>query len=112
MSMFCCIFMIHAFKSSIGLSMSMFCCIFRIRAFKSSIEWTFPSDHVVEKERDFKLMIEVNNLINSDSSIFLPVSIFSDERGSPGDIGVHPCIRLTPEILTLEIFAQITKTKA
>ncbi|KAL7616583.1 hypothetical protein Lser_V15G00360 [Lactuca serriola] len=97
----------------------------------ASINWVRDRglDHAVEKERDLKPMIEVKNLINSEPSKSLPLSIISDKRASlgipirsidfirkypsvfqeflPGGIGIHPHIKLTPEILTLDTEEQL-----
>ncbi|KAK9048244.1 hypothetical protein SSX86_032793 [Deinandra increscens subsp. villosa] len=92
----------------------------------SSINWVRDRalDHAVEKERDLKPMINVKNLINSEPSKSLPLSIISNQRSSlgiptrpidfirkypsvfqeflPGGIGIDPHIKLTPETLTLD----------
>lgn len=97
----------------------------------TSINWVRDRglDHAVEKERDLKPMIEVKNLINSEPSKSLPLSIISDKRASlgipirsidfirkypsvfeeflPGGIGIHPHIKLTPEILSLDAEEQL-----
>ena len=86
-------------------------------------------DHIVEKERDLKPIIEVKNLINSEPSKSLPLSVVSDERHSlgiliisldfiqkypsvfeeflPGGIGINPHIKLTLEILALDAEEQL-----
>ncbi|KAI3733152.1 hypothetical protein L1987_64370 [Smallanthus sonchifolius] len=97
----------------------------------SSINWVRDRalDHAVEKERDLKPMINVKNLINSEPSKSLPLSIISDKRSAlgiptrpidfirkypsvfheffPGGIGIHPHVKLTPETLTLDAEEQI-----
>ncbi|KAL4559182.1 hypothetical protein LXL04_031316 [Taraxacum kok-saghyz] len=97
----------------------------------ASINWVRDRglDHAVEKERDLKPMIEVKNLIISEPSKSLPLSIISDKRTSlgipirsidfirkypsvfeeflPGGIGIHPHIKLTPEILALDAEEQL-----
>ncbi|KAL8196734.1 hypothetical protein R6Q57_024497 [Mikania cordata] len=97
----------------------------------SSIKWVRDRalDHAVEKERDLKPMINVKNLINSEPSKSLPISIISNQRSSlgiptrpidfirkypsvfqefhPGGIGIHPHVKLTPETLTLDAEEQL-----
>ncbi|KAK1436453.1 hypothetical protein QVD17_02233 [Tagetes erecta] len=97
----------------------------------STINWVRDRalDHAVEKERDLKPLINLKNLINSEPSKSLPLSINSDNRSSlciptrpidfirkypsvfdeflPGGIAIHPHIKLTPETLTLDAEEQI-----
>ncbi|XP_076891196.1 uncharacterized protein LOC143542511 [Bidens hawaiensis] len=97
----------------------------------SSINWVRDRalDHAVEKERDLKPMINLKNLINSEPSKSLPLSIISDQRSSlcitnrpidfirkypsvfqeylPAGIQIHPHVKLTPETLTLDADEQI-----
>ncbi|KAJ9560377.1 hypothetical protein OSB04_005537 [Centaurea solstitialis] len=92
----------------------------------TSINWVRDRalDHAVEKERDLKPMINLKNLLISEPSKSLPISIISDKRSSlgipirpmdfirkypsvfqeflPGGLGIHPHVKLTPETLTLD----------
>lgn len=74
-------------------------------------------------------MLNVKNLLNSEPSKSLPISIISDKRASlgipirpidfirkypsvfqeflPGGLGIHPHVKLTPEILTLDAEEQL-----
>nr|XP_043627677.1 protein WHAT'S THIS FACTOR 9, mitochondrial-like [Erigeron canadensis] len=93
----------------------------------SSINWVRDRalDHAVEKERDLKPMINIKNLLISEPSKSLPISIISDKKTSlglsniirpiefirkypsvfqeylPGGIGVHPHVKLTQETLDI-----------
>ncbi|RVW91916.1 Protein WHAT'S THIS FACTOR 1-like [Vitis vinifera] len=55
-------------------------------------------EHAVEKERSLKPMLNIKNLIKSEPSKF--PSIF--EEFLPGGIKIHPHVRLTPEVLSLD----------
>ncbi|KVH98731.1 protein WHAT'S THIS FACTOR 1-like [Cynara cardunculus var. scolymus] len=97
----------------------------------TSINWVRDRalDHAVEKERDLKPMLNVKNLLTSEPSKSLPISVISDKRASlgipvrpidfirkypsvfqeflPGGLGIHPHVKLTPEILTLDAEEQL-----
>lgn len=84
---------------------------------------------MVEKEKDLKPMLNLKNFIKSDPSKSLPLSSIVDSKEKlaipyrpiefirkypsifeeyfPGNIGIHPHVRLTPEILSLDTEEQL-----
>ncbi|KAJ4849523.1 hypothetical protein Tsubulata_021106 [Turnera subulata] len=87
-------------------------------------------DHVVEREKHLKPVLNIKNLIKAEPSKSLPISIISQHRTSlsiptrpiefirrypsvfeehlPGGIaGVHPHIKLTPQVLDLDAEEQL-----
>ncbi|OMO81844.1 hypothetical protein COLO4_23406 [Corchorus olitorius] len=81
-------------------------------------------DHAVEREKNLRPLLDVKNLIKSEPSKSLPITIISQQRDSlkipcrpiefirkypsvfqeflPGGIGIHPHIKLTPEVLDID----------
>ncbi|OMO53234.1 hypothetical protein CCACVL1_28793 [Corchorus capsularis] len=81
-------------------------------------------DHAVEREKNLRSLLGVKNLIKSEPSKSLPITIISQHRDSlkipcrpiefirkypsvfqeflPGGIGIHPHIKLTPEVLDID----------
>lgn len=81
-------------------------------------------DHAVERERNLKPVLNLKNLIKSEPSKSLPLSIISQSRDSlkipirpiefirkfpsvfeeflPGGIGIQPHVKLTPEVLNYD----------
>ncbi|KAJ0024585.1 hypothetical protein Pint_07770 [Pistacia integerrima] len=81
-------------------------------------------DHAVEREKNLKPLLNIKNLIKSEPSKSLPISIITKQKDSlkipfrpidfvrkypsifqeffPGNIGVQPHIKLTPEVLNLD----------
>ncbi|KAH7524920.1 hypothetical protein FEM48_Zijuj06G0170500 [Ziziphus jujuba var. spinosa] len=86
-------------------------------------------DHAVEKEKHLKPIINIKNLIKSEPSKSLPISIITQNRHSlsiptrpidfirrypsvfeefrPGGIGIHPHVRLTAGVLDLDSEEQL-----
>ncbi|KAG7940798.1 hypothetical protein I3843_16G004600 [Carya illinoinensis] len=86
-------------------------------------------DHVVEREKNLRPLLNLKNFIKSEPSKSVPVSIITQNRDSlqipvrsidfirkypsvfeeflPGGIGIHPHIRLTPEVLNLDAEEQL-----
>ncbi|KAK6939783.1 Plant organelle RNA recognition domain [Dillenia turbinata] len=86
-------------------------------------------DHAVEKENNLKPLIATKNLIKSEPSKSIPLSIIADNKLSlgipfrpidfirrypsvfieflPGNVGIHPHIRLTDEVLSLDAEEQL-----
>ncbi|XP_057973318.1 protein WHAT'S THIS FACTOR 9, mitochondrial [Malania oleifera] len=102
------------------------------RAFvDATIKWVRDRglDHAVEKEKNLRPVINLKNLIKSEPSKSLPFSIIADKKDYlgipirvvdfvrryrsvfeeflPGGIGVHPRIRLTPQVLELDSEEQL-----
>ncbi|XP_022730256.1 protein ROOT PRIMORDIUM DEFECTIVE 1 [Durio zibethinus] len=81
-------------------------------------------DHAVEREKNLRPLLNVKNLIKLEPSKSLPISIISQHKDSlripsrpiefirkypsvfqeflPGGIGIHPHIKLTPEVLDID----------
>uniref|UniRef100_A0A2N9J3S5 PORR domain-containing protein n=1 Tax=Fagus sylvatica TaxID=28930 RepID=A0A2N9J3S5_FAGSY len=81
-------------------------------------------DHAVEKEKNLRPLLNLKNLLKSEPSKSVPISIITQKRESlqipfrpidfirrypsifdeflPGGIGIHPHVRLTPEALNLD----------
>ncbi|XWS52341.1 hypothetical protein CRYUN_Cryun11dG0059600 [Craigia yunnanensis] len=81
-------------------------------------------DHAVEREKNLRPLLNVKNLIKSEPSKSLPISLISQHKDSlkipsrpiefirkypsvfqeflPGGIGIHPHIKLTPEVLDID----------
>ncbi|KAI9085538.1 hypothetical protein K1719_032381 [Acacia pycnantha] len=81
-------------------------------------------DHAVEKEKNLLPLINLKNFIKGEPSKSIPISVLADNRDRlkiayrptdfirrypsfleqflPGGIGIHPHIRLTPEVLNLD----------
>lgn len=81
-------------------------------------------DHAVEKEKNLKPMLNLKDLLKSEPSKSLPISIIVDKKETlqlpirpidfvrtypsvfeeflPGGVGIHPHVRLTPEGLALD----------
>ncbi|KAL6342605.1 hypothetical protein AAG906_012465 [Vitis piasezkii] len=81
-------------------------------------------EHAVEKERSLKPMLNIKNLIKSEPSKSVPISLISQNKEAlglwtrpidfirrfpsifeeflPGGIRIHPHVRLTPEVLSLD----------
>lgn len=104
-----------------------------IRTFVDDVEIKFIRDrgldHAVEKEKDLKPMVNLKNLIKSEPSKSLPLSSIVESKDKlgipfrpiefirkypsifeeyfPGNIRVHPHVRLTPEILNLDAEEQL-----
>ena len=104
-----------------------------IRTFVDDVEIKFIRDrgvdHAVEKEKDLKPMVNLKNLIKSEPSKSLPLSSIVESKDKlgipfrpiefirkypsifeeyfPGNIGIHPHVRLTPEILSLDAEEQL-----
>ncbi|KAK0577398.1 hypothetical protein LWI29_032502 [Acer saccharum] len=86
-------------------------------------------DHAVEREKNLKPLINIKNLIKSEPSKSLPITIIAQQKDSlkipirpidfvrkypsvfqeflPGNIGIHPHIKLTPEVLNLDAEEQL-----
>ncbi|KAH7568153.1 hypothetical protein ACOSP7_009403 [Xanthoceras sorbifolium] len=86
-------------------------------------------DHAVEREKNLKPLLNIKNLIKSEPSKSLPITIVAQHKNSleiptrpidfvrkypsvfqeflPGNIGVHPHIKLTPEVLNLDAEEQL-----
>ncbi|KAF7820042.1 protein ROOT PRIMORDIUM DEFECTIVE 1 [Senna tora] len=86
-------------------------------------------DHAVEREKNLNPLINLKNFIKREPSKSLPISVIADNRKSlkipirpidfirkyptffeeflPGGIGIHPHIRLTPEVLNLDAEEQL-----
>ncbi|KAL2906567.1 Protein WHAT'S THIS FACTOR 1-like protein [Bienertia sinuspersici] len=101
-----------------------------IRTFIDNIEIQFVRDrgldHVVEREKDLKFVVNLKNLLKLEPSKSLPLSSIVDnlkipcraidfirkypsffEEYFPGDVGIHPHVRLTPESLNLDAEEQL-----
>lgn len=104
-----------------------------IRTFIENIEIKFVADrgldHVVEREKDLKYVVNLKNLLKSEPSKSLPLSSIVDhtqklrfpcrtidfirkypnffEEYFPANIGVHPHVRLTPESLNVDAEEQL-----
>lgn len=104
-----------------------------IRTLLDNIEIKFVPDrgldHAVEKEKDLRYVVNLKNLLKSEPSKSLPLSSIVDnieklripyraidfirkyprffEEYFPGNIGVHPHVRLTPESLDLDAEEQL-----
>ncbi|XP_074279533.1 protein WHAT'S THIS FACTOR 9, mitochondrial [Silene latifolia] len=104
-----------------------------LRTFVDNLEIKFVRDrgldHAVEREKDLKPVINLKNLLKLEPSKSLPVSTIVDnnetlkipyrpiefirsypsvfEEFFPGDIRVHPHVRLTPESLDLDAQEQL-----
>ncbi|KAL2893665.1 Protein WHAT'S THIS FACTOR 1-like protein [Bienertia sinuspersici] len=104
-----------------------------IRTFLDNIEIQFVRDrgldHVVEREKDLKFVVNLKNLLKSEPSKSLHLSSIVDnseklripcraidfirkypsffEEYFPGYVGIHPHVRLTPESLNLDAEEQI-----
>lgn len=81
-------------------------------------------DHAVEKEKDLLPLINLKNFIKGEPSKSLPISVIVDnkdnlkipyrpiefvrkypsffEEFSPGGIGIHPHVKLTPQVLNVD----------
>ncbi|PSS31850.1 Protein ROOT PRIMORDIUM DEFECTIVE like [Actinidia chinensis var. chinensis] len=92
----------------------------------ASIKWVRDRglDHAVERERNLRPLLNLKNLIKSEPSKSLPLSLIGQNREAlgiatrpidfvrrypsvfeeffPGGIGIHPHVKLTPEILDLD----------
>ncbi|XP_050209755.1 protein WHAT'S THIS FACTOR 9, mitochondrial [Mercurialis annua] len=86
-------------------------------------------DHAVQREKHLKPMINIKNLIKSEPSKSLPLSVITQNKEflkiptrpidfirkypsvfqeiSPGGISVHPHIKLTPQVLDLDAEEQL-----
>ncbi|GMI74223.1 hypothetical protein like AT1G71850 [Hibiscus trionum] len=86
-------------------------------------------DHAVEREKNLRPLINVKNLIKSEPSKSLPISIISQHKDSlkihsrpiefirkypsvfheflPGGIGIHPHVKLTQEVLDIDADEQL-----
>ncbi|GKV22243.1 hypothetical protein SLEP1_g32125 [Rubroshorea leprosula] len=86
-------------------------------------------DHAVEREKNLRPLLNVKNLIKSEPAKSLPISIIAQhkdfleilirpidfirrypsifEEFLPGGIGIHPHIKLTPEVLNLDAEEQL-----
>ncbi|TYI12925.1 hypothetical protein ES332_A08G023000v1 [Gossypium tomentosum] len=82
-------------------------------------------DHAVEREKNLRPLLNVKNLIKSEPSKSLPISIIAQNKDSlkipsrpiefirkypsvfheflPGGIGIHPHIKLTQEVLDIDV---------
>ncbi|RAL53711.1 hypothetical protein DM860_015439 [Cuscuta australis] len=86
-------------------------------------------DHAVEREKNLKPVWNVKNLIKSEPSKSLPLNIITQSKDSleiptrpieflrkypaifqeffPGGVNIHPHIKLTPEVLNLDLEEQL-----
>ncbi|XP_062159983.1 protein WHAT'S THIS FACTOR 9, mitochondrial [Alnus glutinosa] len=97
----------------------------------ATIKWVRDRglDHVVEKEKNLRPVLNLKNFIKSEPSKSVPISVISQNRDSlqipirpidfvrrypsvfeeflPGGIRIHPHVRLTPEVLNLDAEEQL-----
>lgn len=86
-------------------------------------------DHAVEREKNLRPLLSIKDLIRSEPSKSVPISVITTQKDSlrvplrpiefirsypsvfqeflPGGIGIHPHISLTPEILNLDAEEQL-----
>ncbi|KAF3447370.1 hypothetical protein FNV43_RR12556 [Rhamnella rubrinervis] len=106
--------------------------LFHGRSFSdTAVKWVRDRglDHTVEREKNLMPMISVKNFIKSEPSKSLPISIITQNRESlnipirpiefvrkyptvfeeflPGGIGVQPHVRLTAQVLDLDLDEQL-----
>ncbi|XP_052191211.1 protein WHAT'S THIS FACTOR 9, mitochondrial [Diospyros lotus] len=104
---------------------------FRTLVDLAAIKWVRDRglDHAVEKERNLSPLLNLKNLVKSEPSKSLPLSIIATnsqalglpirpidfvrkyqsvfEEFLPGGIGIHPHVKLTPETLGLDAEEQL-----
>ncbi|GAB4861416.1 hypothetical protein Ancab_036599 [Ancistrocladus abbreviatus] len=104
-----------------------------LRAFTADVDTKFVRDrgldHAVEKEKNLKTMLNLKNLIKSEPSKSLPLSTIAERKDTlqipirpiefvrkyptifeeffPGNIGIHPHVRLTQDVLSLDADEQL-----
>ncbi|KAJ4701180.1 protein ROOT PRIMORDIUM DEFECTIVE 1 [Melia azedarach] len=86
-------------------------------------------DHAVEREKNLKPLLNIKDLIKAEPSKSLPITMITQKKDSlqipirpidfirkypsvfqeflPGNIGVHPHIKLTPQVLDLDAEEQL-----